>query len=67
MRSRQEVGMEHPVIACTGRMTVQYEAYASSSSSLERMCTMIAARLRPETAASNVMPGNAPSESEEED
>jgi hypothetical protein len=37
MRSRQEVGMEHPVIACTGRMTVQYEAYASSSSSLERM------------------------------
>ncbi len=37
MRSRQEVGMQNPVIACAGRMTVEYEAYASSSSSLELM------------------------------
>ena len=60
MRSLQQVGMENPVIATTGRMPIQYEPYASSSSSVERIWTRIAATEIPEKALTKTMPGNTP-------
>ena len=55
-----------PVIANTGRPSIRYEPYASSSSSLESMWTTAAANAKPVTAMRKVIPGSGSEESEED-